>query len=134
MRGESDGFGANFGFTAILSEPANQISAEVYFQESASQIVLSGFDSTGTLVSQELASPDPFTLEILEIDSTQYNITSFQISAEGGGEGYDNVSYTYLPEPSALFGLMGITGLRTTSTKIGRFALLRSDLLRRSAS
>jgi hypothetical protein len=62
------------------------------------------------VVAQQVPPPgttNPFTLTIT---SPQYNITSFRVSVGTGFSGYDNISYTVLPEPS-LFACSGMIGL-----------------------
>lgn len=97
-----DDFGSYLGFTANLPEPSNQVSINVYYSDVAGGpgITLEGFNSSGMLVAEQSAlNPGTYTLQI---DSNQYIITSFQVIANGGFEGYDNISYTYLPEPAEL--------------------------------
>jgi hypothetical protein len=108
--GPFNGLGAYFGFTADLPFAANHVNLEAEYQaDSITNVVLKGFDSSGHVVAQEsgqASMSNPFTLEI---DSAQYNITTFQISVGGGAAGYDNISYTYLPEPAEL-GLLIVAG------------------------
>lgn len=102
----SNGFGGNFGFTGDLPEPSNRVSADaIYFNSNSNNnVTLEGFNSSGTLIAQQsFNSPGIFTLEI---SSSQYDITTFQIVVNGGFEGYDNISYTYLPEPSVAMSLL----------------------------
>ena len=90
--GPNDGFGAGFGFTATLPEPSDRVSAFVLSFGPQSNVVLSGFDSTGALVAQESGpstSTDPFNIEI---DSAQYNIVYFQFSVMYRAMAYDNIT------------------------------------------
>jgi hypothetical protein len=102
--GPNDGLGANFGFSGALPEPADQVSADVFVQGSAG-VTLNGFDSMGVLVAQESGPPSTSRFNI-EISSSQYNITSFQLSVVDRGTGYDNITYTILPEPTPISCLL----------------------------
>jgi hypothetical protein len=109
--GPNDGFGF-FGFTGTLPQPAIRVSADVLCFGLPSGMVLTGFDSAGTIVAQESGSstsPDPFSIEI---DSGQYNITSFKFTAAVRATAYDNISYSYLPEPSILAGVLAALAFR----------------------
>ncbi|HEY1684385.1 MAG TPA: hypothetical protein VGG19_06460 [Tepidisphaeraceae bacterium] len=108
--GPNDGQGANFGFIGTLHAPANYVALEAF----AANVTLEGFDSTGTLVAEQTGPvSSPIGSSNLQISSSQYNITSFQVMVTPGGfEGYDNISYTYLPEPTLLPCLLGIVALR----------------------
>jgi hypothetical protein len=101
--GPIGGFGSYFGFTADLPAAADRVSMQVScIFESTSNVQLIGFNSKGDPVAAVTAADgltNPFTLEI---DSARYDITTFRVSVNGGAEGYDNISYTILPEPSLL--------------------------------
>jgi hypothetical protein len=103
--------GSYFGFTADLPSPANCVSLDAVYQDDAiTTMVLLGLDKTGAVVAQQSPPPgttNPFTLTIT---SSQYDITTFRVSIRTGFSGYDNISYTVLPEPS-LLGWAGVIAL-----------------------
>ena len=102
--GPGNHWGANFGFIGDLSSPANNISVDVSypgFGDSGS-VVLKGYDSVGTLIAQQAGAPGapgPFTLTI---HSSQFDIVKLQVTVDAIDTGYDNVSYTILPEPHSV--------------------------------
>ncbi|HEY1686831.1 MAG TPA: hypothetical protein VGG19_18870 [Tepidisphaeraceae bacterium] len=102
--GSGGSWAASFGFTADLPTPANSLSISVTHSiGNTSTIQLEAFNSNNVLVAQKSAisnAPDPFTLEVI---STEYDIASFKMIVSSQiGTGYDNISYTYLPEPASL--------------------------------
>ena len=105
------GLGSYFGFTADLPTAADSVSLDaIYHADARSEVVLQGFDSQGNLIAQEAGPPGLSQSSFsLQITSDQYNITRIQVSVGGGFSGYDNIAYTYFPEPHALFTLIPLT-------------------------
>jgi hypothetical protein len=120
----SIGLGAEshqFGFTGSFPVPANAVSLEVSNDGigNPANVTLEGFDIADTLVTEQsgsASSPDPF---ILQISSSQYNITSFIVMAVDIDVAYDNISYTILPEPALVsLPFLGISLLAVRRRKI----------------
>jgi hypothetical protein len=71
-------------------------------------MVVTGYNAAGTVVAQQLApvgggTANPYHFEI---NSGGYDIVRFVVQSPAIGTGYDNVSYTVLPEPGV--GLVGV--------------------------
>jgi hypothetical protein len=102
------GWSYQFGFTGGLLSPSNYVSLKVSDggSSNATGLTLEGFNSVGMIIVQQSGSSiesDPFTLQIT---SSQYDITSFKVIAAGIFTGYDNISYTILPEPASISFLL----------------------------
>jgi hypothetical protein len=103
--GPTDSFGASFGFTADLPAPADTLSLDaIYLADSRANVLLQGINASG-IVTAEQAGPGgtssaPFSLQIT---SSQFDIASFRVSVVAGASGYDNISFTIVPEPFGAF-------------------------------
>jgi hypothetical protein len=103
--GPTGSWTGDFGFSADLPAPANRVSFDItYNGNHLTGVVLTGYDGSGGVVAQEqgpVSAPSNFTFEIT---SPHYDITHFTVAVHGGVfTGYDNVSYTVLPEPTGLW-------------------------------
>jgi hypothetical protein len=112
--GTAEGY---LGFVGTLPFAADQLSVDIAWSGTlpgSSGITLVGFsglNATGTVITQQSISnaTDPHTLQI---ESSQYNIASFKVEVDAVPAAYDNISYTYLPEPSILAGFLGVLVFR----------------------
>jgi hypothetical protein len=110
--GPGSGFGAFFGFTGDLPQQANEVGVDVRYGADRSEVSLQGFDALGNLLAQQGGPPGQNLLPFsLEIHSSAFEIRSFRVSVGGGAAGYDNISYTIVPEPAFAWGVLGIGAL-----------------------
>jgi hypothetical protein len=107
--GSPAGWSWEFGFTGKLPAPADQVSIEVSDGGIGydSNVTLEGLDKNNNVIAEQSGistppgtfGPDPFTIQIISPD---YNVVSFQVIAVGIFTGYDNITYTILPEPTPI--------------------------------
>jgi hypothetical protein len=99
----------NFGFSADLPIAASRVSFDIsYVVGDLSGVTLTGYDAANQIVAKRngpFPVANPFTLEIT---SSQYDITHFTVTVNGVSVGYDNVSYTVVPEPGLVVGAVAV--------------------------
>jgi hypothetical protein len=105
-------YGSFFAFTADLPAAADRVGMDVmYLGAPASNFQLKGYDAAGVVVAQQsgpAVNTQPFHIEI---SSPSYDIVRIQTFVQGGAVGYDNISYTVLPEPGVALGGVAVGGV-----------------------
>lgn len=111
------GLGHQFSFTGTLPAATGLLQMEmVYAVTGAAQVTLTGFNSTNGQVASTVftANTGAFLETTLNLSSPGNDISWFTVTSTDISNGFDNIRFTPVPEPSAL-----------AAVAIGAAALLR---------
>jgi hypothetical protein len=120
--GPGGGVFSTFGFKGDLPSLANRLSIDVsHLGGDTSQVSLTGFNSLGGVVSQSFGQADAQDPFRIQVTSNSFNFASFQVQVPPGlSAGYDNISFTIVPEPSIVATLGGIVAFFPRSRRFHR--------------
>lgn len=108
--GDGRTLGYDFGFTADLPAPAIRVGLDVAYVPgtvgSPAGTMLRAYNTSGAVVAQTTVPGFVASPFHLEATSLAYDIVRLSITVPDIATGYDNVSYTVLPEPVGMTALV----------------------------